>query len=100
MIKRHIFLTSVFDFIIQKRKKEEKREVKNNLKKLLERHHMSIERLCEELELGKRDVREMAKEKTCLGLSDCILICDYFNCSLDYLLCKTDIPIRICIKEG
>jgi DNA-binding XRE family transcriptional regulator len=73
--------------------------MKNNLKKLLEKHQIGVERFSKELGLGERSVKQMVDEETSLSLWECILVCDYFNCSLDYLFARTDIPMILSVKN-
>lgn len=73
--------------------------MKNNLKKLLEKHQIGVERFSKELGLGERSVKQMVDEETSLSLWECVLVCDYFNCSLDYLFARTDIPMILSVKN-
>lgn len=73
--------------------------MKNNLKKLLEKHQIGVERFSKELGLGERSVKQMVDEETSLSLWECILVCDYFNCSLDYLFARTDIPMILSVRN-
>lgn len=73
--------------------------MKNNLKKLLEKHQIGVERFSKELGLGERSVKRMVDEETSLSLWECVLVCDYFNCSLDYLFARTDIPMILSVKN-
>ena len=73
--------------------------MKNNLKKLLEKHQIGVEGFSKELGLGERSVKQMVDEETSLSLWECILVCDYFNCSLDYLFARTDIPMILSVKN-
>jgi DNA-binding XRE family transcriptional regulator len=74
--------------------------MKNNLKKLLEKHQIGVERFSKELGLGERSVKQMVDEETSLSLWECILVCDYFNCSLDYLFARTDIPMILSVRNS
>lgn len=73
--------------------------MKNNLKKLLEKHQIGVEGFSKELGLGERSVKRMVDEETSLSLWECVLVCDYFNCSLDYLFARTDIPMILSVKN-
>lgn len=73
--------------------------MKNNLKKLLEKHQIGVEEFSKELGLGERAVKQMVDEETSLSLWECVLVCDYFNCSLDYLFARTDIPMILSVKN-
>jgi transcriptional regulator with XRE-family HTH domain len=69
--------------------------MENNLVKLIKERGISVEELTKETSVGKRSITEMMKGDTIPCISEVIALCDYFNCSLDYLFKRTDIKARI-----
>lgn len=92
MVEEHYFFKNL---VLENRTKEVKEEMKNNLKKLLEKDNMSVEELSEKAKVGLKGLRQMLKGNSIPCISECIAICDYFNCSMDYLFCRTDMRARL-----
>lgn len=62
------------------------------LKELRKRQKMSQLKLSLELNMSQNTISRYETGEREPGLAELILIADYFNVSIDYLLCRTDNP--------
>lgn len=68
-------------------------EIANRIKKQLKNQHKTSKDMLSTLNMGINTISELAKGKqmSCISLAH---IADYLNCSVDYLLGRTDTPIE------
>lgn len=69
--------------------------MKNNFGKLLEDSNIGVEEVSKATDIGIRTLKNFLLEISSPNLYDLVAICVFFNCSLDYLFCRTDIKITI-----
>lgn len=65
--------------------------IANNIKMLLKKQNKNLKNMLSDLNLGINAISEFSKGKqlSCISLA---LIADYLDCSVDYLLGRTDNP--------
>ncbi len=61
-------------------------EIGNRIKNLRINSHMTQEQLAEMLEISIKHMSASERGKACLSLEKLVQLCDFFNCSLDYLI--------------
>ena len=66
-------------------------DIANRIKSRLKSQHINMKEMLSDLDMGINAISEFAKGKqmSCIALAR---IADYLNCSVDYLLGRTDNP--------
>ena len=66
-----------------------------NLKKLRQQHNLSQQKLADILHVSQQSIYKYENGITVPDIETLILMADYFNTSIDYLVEYTDIPHKI-----
>ena len=62
----------------------------NRIEELMKEFNYNLEYLSNYLSVSDRMIRHYEKETKTIPLSTAIKLCELFNCSLDYLLCRSE----------
>lgn len=65
-------------------------KVKNNLQKLMDSQNLTLRKIAEATNGDHSTIWKMAKNESNPPASRLIALADFFDCSVDYLLCRTE----------